>query len=569
MTEAAMLAQGENVGTSDLKVILNTSASLPSHVTPQLPLELLQRIFLSLVGLYFGQPIRSWGHPSWIDITYVCRYWRSAALDLRELWSFMTPNLPIGWLQAMIERSSPLPMSIIIFVNDSSVPVEPYGVNSLAASGLLSTLASRIYTLSLAGRTADVLSVLNRLCHPSQIESLILSLLNLGDPVDLPESLYGGDAPHLRRLTFDTEAYIRVPLWVLTHITHFTDNMCVSLDRLLEVLEAMPQLEVLCVVRIFSYRNQTDIDDDLPLLPRIKLPRLSLLSVRDQFPNSFLVLSSWIYGPPTLRRHFFWQDDFDLLSKAIWSLRTLLPFIPSDSTLGASDGGLPIAQISGRKSDFKGLFEMWSRTNSESASMAVREDALFLFQTEWSSLDTFDTLFPHPSLCVSSAPYDILDLTIAKKTLVDGVRIINETDTMSIAKRWAELLNNMPSVKTLRLHRGTYSSVSVLRALSMSQGPMVSALKILPHLQRVIITNSAIHSAATARTDGGGEACARSSVAGRKFVLMNVGPELMEVVKERSGLLEVVLAGCEVEEEMLDTLRKRAKVYIGYDRVYV
>ena len=57
------------------------------------------------------------------------------------------------------------------------------------------------------------------------------------------------------------------------------------------------------------------------------------------------------------------------------------------------------------------------------------------------------------------------------------------------------------------------------------------------------------------------------SVASRKFVLANVGPELLKVVNRRSGLV-VVLAGCEVEEKMLDELRKQGRVYIGHERVY-
>jgi hypothetical protein len=467
----------------------------------------------------------------------------------------------------MVKRSAPLPMTIIIIVNDVRVPVQPYGVNSLAALELLSTSEPRIRTLGLQGRPADVLNVLNRLCRPSPLGLLRLSLLNRGGPVDIPESLYGGDAPHLRRLTIDSDACIRMPLWLLSNITHFTNNRCVSLDHLLEALQAMPQLEVLCIVRLWDCPDSADLDN-LPRLPRTKLPRLSLLSICDRIPNSFLILSSWIDGPPTLRRHFFWEDDFYLMNRVTWSLRTLLPFIPSDSTAGANDGSLPIAQICGYKSMSRPeSFETWSRTYSESASTAAREDALFLFKTTCTGRNSFDAWFPHPSLCVSSAPY-IEDLTIAKETHIDGARI-DETDALNVVMRWVEVLINMPSVKTLRLHLGTYSSVSVLRALSMSQGPMVSGLKILPHLQRVIITNSAVHSAAPTRPNGGGEAGAGRSVAGRKFVLMNVGPELMEVVKERSGLLEVVLAGCEVEEEMLDALRKWARVYVGHERVYV
>ena len=74
---------------------------------------------------YYGEVIRSWGRPNWIEITYVCRYWRSAALDLRKLWSSITPELSITWSQAMIERSSPLSMSITMRVNDAS-PMDPF-----------------------------------------------------------------------------------------------------------------------------------------------------------------------------------------------------------------------------------------------------------------------------------------------------------------------------------------------------------------------------------------------------------------------------------------------------------
>jgi hypothetical protein len=527
-------------------------------VTPQVPLELLQRIFLALADIYFGQPIysESWGRPSWIDITYVCRYWRSAALNLRELWSFITPNLPIGWLQAMIERSSPLPMSIIILVGDAYMPVEPYGFNLLTASELLSTLTSRIRTLSLVGHTTGVLHVLNHLHRPSPIESLTLSRLDLGGPVDLPESLFGGDAPHLRRLTFDTDAYIRVPLWLLANITHFTNNICIALYLLHKMLEAMPQLEELCITRIFIYPNSTDIDDDLRLFPLTKLPRLSLLSIRDQFPNSFLVLSSWIDGPPTLRRHFFLQDDYDMGSSWARSLRALQPFIPGDSTLGSSDGGLRVAQICGH--DCKSL-EMWSRTYSESASTVSREDALFLLCVEWPDRNPVNSRFPTLSLHFSHAAHiEDLTVTVSPETGIEGASSASESeaDALIIVERWMELLTDMSFVKTLRLHCSSCASASVLRALSASEG------SILPHLQLVIVINLSVHPGDAVSPDGTDEAGGGRSVAGRNFLQENVGPELVEAVNSRPGL-EVVLAGCEVDEKMLGALQKRARVTWG------
>jgi hypothetical protein len=40
-------------------------------------------------------------------------------------------------------------------------------------------------------------------------------------------------------------------------------------------------------------------------------------------------------------------------------------------------------------------------------------------------------------------------------------------------------------------------------------------------------------------------------------------------VRRRVGLLEVVLVGCEVDDEALDELRKHAQVSIGDEWVYV
>ncbi|KAF8263950.1 hypothetical protein EI94DRAFT_537429 [Lactarius quietus] len=156
-----------------------------------------------------------------------------------------------------------------------------------------------------------------------------------------------------------------------------------------------------------------------------------------------------------------------------------------------------------------------------------------------------------------TVPAYIEDLTITLETRTGGGGM-SETEALIPAERWTKLLTNMPFVRTLRLLRGGYGCVSVLRSLSASKDP------ILPHLQRVIIVNFAIYSA----PPDGGEASAGWSVIRSKFVQANVGAELMEVVRGRSGL-EVVLAGCEVDDETLDALRERARVYVGHERVYL
>ena len=176
------------------------------------------------MDLCYGQPWASdsWRRPRWIEITYVCRYWRSAALDLHELWSSITSDLTMTWSRVMIERSSPLPMHINIPINVPGMEMCT-GHYVLPVSELLST--SRIRTLTLSSRPDPILHVLERLCNPSMLESLCLRFPDMGEPVDLPESLYGRDAPYLRRLTFDSDAYIRAPLWLLANITLHEQHM--------------------------------------------------------------------------------------------------------------------------------------------------------------------------------------------------------------------------------------------------------------------------------------------------------------------------------------------------------
>src|SRR6266404_2400925 len=80
------------------------------------------------------------------SITYVCCYWRSAALGLYEHWSSFTSGLSISWSRTMIERSAPLPMRIDIRIGFCFHD----GVDSFAISGLLFTITqARMHTPAL------------------------------------------------------------------------------------------------------------------------------------------------------------------------------------------------------------------------------------------------------------------------------------------------------------------------------------------------------------------------------------------------------------------------------------
>ncbi len=236
----------------------------------------------------------------------------------------------------------------------------------------------------------------------------------------------------------------------------------------------------------------------------------------------------------------------------------------------------------------RGSFEVWSRTGSESAntSAAAREEALFLFHIDWQHspidphgggglLDHSSPFFHLAGLCAHLRTTRVEDLTVAPESAILDAegrwRNASEDvapETPDVAARWQALLAALPSVRNLRLHRGGPECVSVLRALASSADSLLS------HLQRIFVVQNTVRYA-VARPDGvvlwnfkrlagTGNAVTRA----HEFAYANVGAELVAVVKGRYGL-EVVLVGCDVDNEALEVLRKRAQVDIGDEWVYV
>jgi hypothetical protein len=530
------------------------------HEGIQLPLEILRKVFTFLVDLHCAQKnshLCGPPAPGWIAITYVCQYWRSAALGLPELWSSIMMGFSFSWAQAMVERSSPLPMQIDMALR----PFFEDGLEALAASEVLPV--SRIRTLHLSGHSDDIHLVLKPLCNPSMLESLSLWIPSARDELDLTKALSDRDVPLLHHLTFESPRHIyalhKLPLWLLAGITHFTTSAWNSLDAFYDALQAMPQLEVLCTMN-FSKIFYNNVLGDGVVRRRVKVPRLSLLSFHESHPAICVIISTCIDGPPTLRRHIFWEvDDPSPWFKRGWTLKAIKAFIPNDSALDAHDGGLRAVQIGGYKS---GPFEVWSRTFSGYASTSSREDALFLLSVDWSHLDSDLVDFLIPSLFFNSATsIEELIVNPSETTGSESAVVADRQDSVFgrlFAEDWRTLLEELPSVKTLRLYGGNHQCASALRALS---GLSSSQDLILPRLQRIIVVDSAT----PAYPDGLGFAGPGADCS--EVVQVNVGTQLVEAVSGRSGL-EVVLAGCEVDEETLEALQKRARVYIGHERVY-
>lgn len=566
----AMLAQGDTSETSSLGVAFATWPTSESlwkdapphwHVALQLPPELLQKIFLFLADLFYPltylSPVN--GQPPWIAITYVCGYWRSAALGLLELWSSITPDLSASWSRAMMERSAPLLVDIDIIIGASCRG----GLGLLAASELLTT-TSRILTLRLSGRPNDIISVLGRLRSSSPLESLSLKLNARNGQsvaVDLPKAFFGRKAPNLRYLTFENStACISAPDRLFTRITHFTTSASTELYELLIALCSMPLLEVLRI------ENICNLWDDRAPRVRVPLRRLSLLTFCDATPRRLVILSSRIDAPPMLRKQLFWQKaGVRSWNRLANMFRAVPALVPPDSAPGIDDGGLRVAHVTGGPE--RGSLEVWSRMGSRSVNASKCKDALFLFRVGWAG-SSFDSRVNDPSarpstfsffflarLCAHLRTARIEFLSIVPGTVIDTRpwRVFSASDA---AEQWKALLIALPSVKTLRLHSSP-ECVSVLRVLSVFVDPLL-----LPHLQSVFVIRCTVHCAtAAAPPDSVGATGASTSVADHE---VNVGPELVEAVSARSGL-RVVLFRCAVDDEALGSLQKRARVIVIKD----
>jgi len=115
----------------------------------------------------------------------------------------------------------------------------------------------------------------------------------------LPESLFGGSAPRLRRLHFHSGFYLTFPSWVLRNISEFTVPLSFSTTRLLSALSQMPRLEIF---RVQGTSFLPQPQSDAVTVP-VNLKNLTLLVIEDTSPEFLLAFLSYLSIPADVRKH--------------------------------------------------------------------------------------------------------------------------------------------------------------------------------------------------------------------------------------------------------------------------
>ncbi|KAH7922443.1 hypothetical protein BV22DRAFT_1121467 [Leucogyrophana mollusca] len=263
---------------------LRTRRNAISRIS-SLPDELLAAVFMHYASrlyaeycrlqdsLYMPQPLQ------WIKVTHVCRHWRRVALSYPTLWSLLVPQRS-RWCEEMLARSK---MAALVIDTDLTY------MTPKAVSGVEKALGhiGRVEELRLVSSKETMEKLLAPLVTTPAPLLKALSLENTRhthmriDNYSLSETLFGGRAPHLRKLELfkcDLVWSSRI-LDGLTHldISHLTSSARPTMVQLIAALRRAPALKAL------------SFDDALPLLP---VTTTSISTITQDSPVILPVLAS-------------------------------------------------------------------------------------------------------------------------------------------------------------------------------------------------------------------------------------------------------------------------------------
>ena len=157
-----------------------------------LPSELLANIFIHCALNHHNYPRYSSTKtvPSWVNISYVCRYWRSVALDCPTLWTYHFVA-SLRWTEELLARSKQAPLRIRIVSKRRSW-----------RWGLIEKLidhAERIQEFDIEFPKRCNNQILSQLSSPApRLQNLKISAHNTSS--SRPLVLFDGDTPALRTL---------------------------------------------------------------------------------------------------------------------------------------------------------------------------------------------------------------------------------------------------------------------------------------------------------------------------------------------------------------------------------
>ncbi|KAF7794969.1 hypothetical protein EIP86_006112 [Pleurotus ostreatoroseus] len=322
---------------SDKPIETRRCQSRPPRLSPavRLPSELLQEIFSIFAQLCprRNDHVDGLRWDSWVQVTHVCRRWRSVALAFPALWTRITVvNARVA--RAWFHRSGELPLDVVCYVTPQDrqpsksceaisrahdrLEVTMQELHRLRRLEVISTSWSRTFISSSTwlGRSAPLLEslILDVRASPAARCEFNISTLTLFQASNLAQlkflclkdetHLWGAPLPRSLRALEVAHAHLLV--WKKDQWAFNTS--------LLNALSTVPKLEELIIVDDVTHASTTGRPTTFPDLPAITLPHLRTLTIRNAHPLPSLYLLDHIILASTtkIRLDLLSDDDLDV-----------------------------------------------------------------------------------------------------------------------------------------------------------------------------------------------------------------------------------------------------------------
>ncbi|KAH6902815.1 hypothetical protein BKA70DRAFT_1030898, partial [Coprinopsis sp. MPI-PUGE-AT-0042] len=207
----------------------------------------------------------------WIaQTTWVCRRWRSAALECSSLWTFATTDLGYPWLAEILFRSRKAPLTLLMDLQDPFC--SPANIHFYAQ--ILASQAHRLKEVVLTADSDTLSALCSSLCLPAPLLERFQLLCSADDSLipQLPDMLF--DSPNLREVAVDSCMLPHNPSWLSGLSSLSLGWTSQNADRLsckdvLRVLGTVPHLTYLsldhCIYETFPDYNTPLVDGPIPL----------------------------------------------------------------------------------------------------------------------------------------------------------------------------------------------------------------------------------------------------------------------------------------------------------------
>ena len=247
----------------------------------RLPTEILEDIFIHYARDYHtennGRPMQS--VPDWVNVSYVCRYWRSVALNCPPLWTYLFMISP-RWTDELLARSKQAPLKLHLKLHPQDDALQGLCFVEQVTNYMEHVEELRLH-IPFACSVSGYQFVSNFSSPALRLRVLEISVVN--QPDGWSSKLFDGDTPALRTLILTScpVPWHSFKLAGLTKLSlrHTPDEFQQSSQEFLATLRCMQELTHLDLHDALSSAARFLSSEAFHTFQKFSLPRLSRLSI--------------------------------------------------------------------------------------------------------------------------------------------------------------------------------------------------------------------------------------------------------------------------------------------------